>query len=287
MYGHARLYVKTQQGRPIGWVDVRTGERVLEVPEMQADFEAAIAAVQPAIPAAHTPRRALLESVAAGRTRIETPAPRRSVPDPDQPVWSVVAEADLPSSRRRGRRSDRTPNPAASPMSAELAVPQQERLRLGRMDALADRIRLRRGATEQQVLAHRLSSFVERQPGWDYLTTDDLGITDAAVDFLVGGPAGIFAIDVVTPTTAAFRGAGFAKRASIVLTGAMETPVWVRHALVPIGFTAAEAALLPAELPLVSRRQLPGFLLRQPHVLSVGEVELALGYARLHWTWRS
>lgn len=289
MYGQARLYVKTQTGRPIGWVDVRTGERVIEVPEMQPAFEAAIAAAQPGIPAAYTPRRAQLQSVTAGRgTKTETPAPRRLVPDPDQPVWSVVTETGKPDTQRRGRRSAATPSTAASPQtSTELAVPEQEKFRFGRLDALADRLRLRHGATEQQVLAQTLGAFIGRQPGWDYLAAADLGIADAAVDFVVGGPAGIFAIDVITPTMSAFRGTGFAKRASIVLTSAMEAPVWVRHVLVPIGFSTAEVALLPTELPMVSRRQLRGFLLRQPHVLSAGDVELALGYARLHWTWRS
>jgi len=295
MYGQARLYVKTQQGTPIGWVDVRTGERVIEVPELQPAFEAAIAAVQPGIPPAYTPRRAMLESVeATHRPKGDGPVPRRSVADPDEPVWAPVARESAPTSGRKGHRSARTPSSRPTPAvteptvstSKELAVLHTDRFRFGRVDALSDRYQLWRGASEMQLVARQLNA-ISRRDEWDYLTQSDLGMDDAAVDFVVGGPGGVFAIDVITPSTPAFRGTGFAKRTSEVLTRAMESGIWVRHILVPVGFSVAQAALLPAELPLISRRQLTTFLMSQPQLLSPEQVELALGYARLHWTWRS
>ncbi|PFG17116.1 hypothetical protein ATK74_1677 [Propionicimonas paludicola] len=283
MYGQARLYVKTQQGNPIGWVDVHTGERVIEVPELQAAFETAIAAVQPGIPMAYTPRRALLESVESGRRpNGDEPTPRRTVVE-EVPEWTPVARPTT-SAKPRSTRAPRT-RTSTSPasQSTDSALP---RLDMGRLDALTDRYRLWRGTTERQVLTRQLNAFISREPDWDYLSSDDLGIDNAAVDFLVAGPGGVFTIDVITPTSPAFRGAGFTKRASHVLGRAMESPVWVRHLLVPVGFSPAEAAALPTELPLISRRQLAGFLLRQPTQLQPGDVELALGYARLRWTWR-
>lgn len=295
MYGQARLYVKTQQGTPIGWVDVRTGERVIEVPDLQPAFEAAIAAVQPGIPADYTPRRALLESVeATHRPKGDGPVPRRSVADPEAPVWAPVERESAQTSGRKGHRSAGTPSARPTPAvaepavstSKELAVLHTDRFRFGRVDALADRYQLWRGASEMRLVARQLNA-ISRRNGWDYLTQPDLGLDDAAVDFVVGGPGGLFVIDVITPTTPTFRGTGFAKLTSQVLTRAMESAVWVRHILVPVGFSVAQAALLPAELPLVPRRQLTTFLLGQPEVLSPDQVELALGYARLRWTWRS
>lgn len=297
MYGQARLYVKTQQGNPIGWVDVRTGERVIEVPELQPAFEAAIAAVQPDIPPAYTPRRVILESVeTTHRPKGDGPSPRRSTPDPDQSVWTPVERTATGSAKRRSARSARTPvsRPTLSTNSApgaaastEVAIVQTEKFRFGRLDVASDRCHLWRGTTGLQLVTRQLNTLSGREADWDYLTTTDLGIEDAAVDFVVGGPGGIFAIDVITPTTAVFRGTGFARRTSEVLTRAMESGIWVRHLLVPVGFSLAEAALLPEELPLIARRQLLSYLVSQPQSLSPSEVELALGYARLRWTWRS
>jgi hypothetical protein len=291
MYGQARLYVKTQQGTPIGWVDVRTGERVIEVPELQPAFEAAIAAVQPGIPAAYTPRRAQLESVESPRRpKGDGPAPQRVLIDPDQPLWTAVERPKTASPR--SQRSARTQSKKAAATkvvassSTELAVITQEPFQFGRLDAMMDRYQLWRGATPTALVARQLNALGRRDATWDYLSASDLGIEDAVVDFLVGGPAGVFAIDVITPTTAHFPGAGLAKRASEVLTRAMNAPIWVRHVLVPVGFSAAEAALLPTELPLVTRRRLPSYLLAQPTLLDSADVELALGYARLRWTWR-
>lgn|GEM_PF-2657075 len=297
MYGQSRLYVKTQQGHPIGWVDIHTGERLLEVPELHTAFEAAIAAAQPGIPAAYTPRRARLEQVASGhRPKGDSPEPRRMQAEPEQPVWSPKEQASPASAAKKGLRLSRVTAPrltlsapsASAIEPGEEGVPAQPvELRFGRIDALQERRKLRRGATELQLLAQQLNAFAGQEQDWDYLTAGDLGIEDAAVDFVVGGPGGIFAIDVITPTTASFRGTGFAKRAGQVLGRAMEAPVWVRHLLVPIGFSVADLAELPSELPLISRRQLPGFLASQPRCLSAGDVELALGYARLHWSWRN
>lgn len=295
MYGQARLYVKTQQGTPIGWVDVRTGERVLEVPELQPAFEAAIAAAQPGIPPAYTPRRGMLESVETSRRpKGDGPAPRRFVADLDQSVWAPVEQKTAPAHSRKAPRSSTSATSRPAPIipqpvtghSTELVRLQTEKLRFGRVDALADRYQLWRGANELQIVAKQLNA-ISRDSDWDYLTTSDLGVDEAAVDFVAGGPGGIFAIDVITPQTSAFRGAGFARQTSEVLTRAMESAIWVRHLLVPVGFSVAQAAQLPTELPLISRRQLTGYLNSQPQLLSADQVELALGYARLHWTWRS
>ena len=212
MYGQARLYVKTQQGNPIGWVDVRTGERVIEVPELQAAFEAAIAAVQPGIPMAYTPRRALLESVESGRrTKGDGPAPRRTVIE-GLPEWTPVTQPTASASPSSARTPGARTTASSATQATDSALPQ---LHVSRLDALADRYRIWRGATEWQLLTRQLNAFISRAPDWDYLSRDNLGIDNAAVDFVIGGPGGFFAVDVITPNSPAFRGAGFTKRAGM------------------------------------------------------------------------
>lgn len=293
MYGQARLYVKTQQGTPIGWVDVRTGERMIEVPELQGAFEAAIAAVQPGIPPAYTPRRALLESVVSTRQpKGDGPAPRRAVVELDHAIWTPVTRPAV--ARRRSPRSARTPASHPTPVmpksvptrSSEPAAVHPGQLQFSRLDALADRVRLWRGTSERELVHEQLTSISRAGMPWTCLRANELGTDDAASDFLVGGPGGIFAVDVLTPQMVTIPGPAFVRRTSEVLTRAMESSVWVRHLMVPIGFSKSQLGALPELLPLVSRRRLPEFLAGQSQLLSPDEVELALGYARLRWTWR-
>ena len=159
-------------------------------------------------------------------------------------------------------------------------------VQLGRLDALADGFRLWRGASARDLVQGQLTALSRQAMPWSCLRGNDLGTDDATVDFLVGGPGGIFAIDVITPQMVTLPSPAFARRTSEVLSRATESALWVRHLLVPVGFSMSQAAALPELLPLVSRRQLPDFLAGQPQLLTPDEVELALGYARLRWTWR-
>ena len=56
-----RLYVNTEEGRLVGWVDLASGERSLAMPELAAAFEAAISAAQTGGPRPYRPRRAAIE----------------------------------------------------------------------------------------------------------------------------------------------------------------------------------------------------------------------------------
>lgn len=79
-YGKVRLYVTDGVGRPVGWVDELTGVATLDVPALEAAFDAAIAAY-----------RRLTEAPTAGEQSPSEATPSE-MPEPAAPVATAAWE---------------------------------------------------------------------------------------------------------------------------------------------------------------------------------------------------
>ena len=106
MFGTSRLYVNTADGRPVGWIDLKTGHRTLAMPDLEPAFEIALSGGEGAPAQAEdspTPRRALEAAIelalVTGHAALQ--------PDDSQPAEHENAEEPADHMRRafRGKQA--------------------------------------------------------------------------------------------------------------------------------------------------------------------------------------
>lgn len=269
-YGKDRLYVNTDTGHRIGWVDLITGTQTLEDASCAKEFEAAVAGFcamhglpQPTVgapPAVPDLRPLLGESAAQASAAFPSPvevlAPSSQAPapmpyvhrttgatsagDPDQtPAW-VDLSLNVPGQAARAQAE------------IELAA-MRDRSRVGTFlartfDMKTDERAWRVGAGGEETIGAKLEKL--RNHGWHVLHAVPVGDRGSDIDHVVIGRGGVWTLNSKThPGKAVWVGKHQirvdghqtdylrnsrheADRASRLLTEACGFPVHVRAALV-------------------------------------------------------
>lgn len=316
-YGKVRLYVTDGVGRPVGWVDELTGVATLDVPALEAAFDAAIAAY-----------RRLTEAPTAGEQSpsearpSEMPEPAAPVataaweeeagpagePEVDPLVGGALPGSELPVPPEEDLALRRPGEMARGQAEAErLALRDQGKVRaflLRAMDAKTDERAWRVGAAGEETVGQRLARLESR--GWRVLHAVPVGERGSDIDHVLIGPGGVFTLNTKTHPGANvwvgaraimvnghkqpyLRNSRFeAQRASKLLTEAMGRPINVGSALVILTDTFVPNLTIkqqPEGVVVLHRLNLVRHFAHRQGVLSPTEVEAIYDLARRPSTW--
>ncbi|HEY0187721.1 MAG TPA: nuclease-related domain-containing protein [Cellulomonas sp.] len=303
-YGKDRLYLAAPDGRSLGWYDLTTGEHH-EVPADQAD------AVDAAV------RRWLL---AHAGTQAETTS---SVPAPAGLPGPETAPAGRTGPELRGSRPGARPElerdpepehdlaanrPGASPREQALARRRAAPVRTFLARALGvrtDERAWRIGADGEEKVAAQIDRLIRRDPRWRVLHSVPVGAGDSDIDHVLVGPGGVCtlntkhhpgariwvhhdAVRVNGSRVPYVRNARFeAARASRMLTAVLGWPVEVTGVIVPVNAADLTIKAAPADVAIVNRRRLDGWLASRPERLDAAGAEAIFTAARRPATWRT
>jgi len=181
-YGQDRLYVKTFDGEQVGSVNLRTGERTLQRPELADEMELVVSeylAGQPVAPALAAATE--IEVASTGTPPPLKPSRRRA------PQSAPVADADL---------ADRRPGEGVAARADLLAARNPVASRLARVFGLrTPDWAWRVGAAGERKVGRRLDRLT--RDGWKVLHSVPLG-RGGDTDHLLIGPAGVFTVNTKT-----------------------------------------------------------------------------------------
>lgn len=301
-YGHDRLYVQTADGTPLGYLDSKTGQTVLEP---GADPEAVAAALaahddasaprDPASPAATTSRPVTApEPVAAALTVPEPPTQPLASGPPAQPEPVEVPDTDLALVRAGAAAREQA-------LALKQAAPVRTFLKraLGvRTDERAWRI----GADAEEAVAARLARLGAR---WKVLHAVPVGENGSDIDHVVIGPGGVFTVNAKHHPDASVwvggdtymvsgqrvpyvRNSRFeARRTAKLLTAAGAGPLTATGVIAVMGARGGfTVKTQPAGVVVVTRKEVGKWLARQPDVLTDDQVDAVYTVARKASTWR-
>ena len=306
-YGKDRLYVHGADGTAVGWRDLLTGDDHVDAPERIGDLRAAIdqwlATGDTVAGDAAAPRAPLAPSGAGGpgpdtplasEADDEAPAatPELPVPTPAAPApWDDLASHRAGEMAREQAVALKQAAPVRTFVARVLGVHTDER---------AWRI----GADGEEKVAARLEKLATKDPRWKFLHAIPVGENGSDIDHLVVGPGGVFSLNAKHHPGAriwvrdnAFRVNGQqqpyvrnsrheALRAGRYLTAACGFPVAVTGVVVPVGADDITIKQQPADVVVVNRMALTGWLRSRPVVLKDSTVEAVFEAARRSTTWR-
>jgi hypothetical protein len=272
-FGKDRLYVSTDQGDRVGWLDLITGQTILERPEFAEPFRVALASHvgQPSSPA--------------------VPPPLPPVP----PTWVDLA-MNQSGQGTRERADD------------ELAA-MRERSRVGAFlsrtfDLKTDERAWRVGADGEESVGASLDKL--RSHGWRVLHSVPVGRRGSDIDHVLIGPGGVFTVNTknhpgatvwVGRDTIRVNGRATpyvhksrfeAERACRRLTDAVGRPVEVRAAVVLLTGTWVPNVTVtqqPEGVLVLDRMDIPSVFKRARDRLSPTDVEAVYDHARRSTTW--
>jgi hypothetical protein len=313
-YGKDRLYVNTADGDRVGWLDLQSGDVVLEQEELRAAFEQAVAAHRPADPGQDATSRQsappppAAPSPASPRTTAPPvappPASSSSASPPGSPPpassrpggpftvtgdWEDLSQRDAGAAAAERARQEREAAPVRTLAARVLRVHTDER---------AWRI----GAKGERLVAARLQKLPDT---WRTLHAIPIGENGADIDHLVVGPGGVYTINakhhpnkrvwvggstfmIIGQRVPYIRNARHeARRASRLLTAALGRTVEVTGIIAVVGahegFTVKEQ---PADVHVTTRKHVARWLRRRPVALDAAQVEEVCAAARRSDTWR-
>lgn len=303
-YGHDRLYVQAVTGERLGYCDLTTGTVVLEPGADRVAVEAAVTG-HPAYAAAAAGR---LSTVAlAGPAPTGVPSSRRPVDD--QLPAAGVGTAARPAQAEPLTASawvDLAPNhPGAAPRAQAVALRREAPVRtfVERLFRVrTEERRWRIGADGEEAVAAELAGLDDR---WRVLHSVPVGRGDSDIDHVVIGPPGVFTVNTKHHPTATVwvRGSGFtvngrsvhyvrhsqheARRATKLLAVAAGVhPGPVIGVIAVVGASRGLAIhTQPEGVHVTARRDLRGWLERQPARLTDAQVHALHEAARRSTTW--
>jgi hypothetical protein len=319
-YGKDRLYANHSDGSRIGWVDLQTGDVVIEQPGAEADCRTAFAAFAAA--------EGLTLPDAA--TRLPEPSaptlPAEPVPA-FAPPWAAPTVTILPSSSAVASSAPPAPGTPAAPdvpeqpddgagwvdlatnrpgqdlaaQAAELRREAPIRTTIARVLGVhTDERAMRIGAKGERLVAARLEGLGD---GWHVLHAIHVRRDrETDVDHVVIGPAGVYCLNtkhspdktiVVRGDT--FRVNGYrqhyvkasraeGRKATRLLSDACGQPIDVHPLIVVVG-AYLDVRQQPTDVTVVRRKDVGTWLRKQPVTLSAGEVEAIYDTARRSTTW--
>lgn len=294
-----RLYVNEPCGCPIGWLDLKTSERVIKLPSHADVFERAVAEWLAAHPDTSSALMSLRESpddqkLPASEEFPPPPAkaelvPTKVVSSPnasDEP-WTDLAE-NLPGQAVRARAiAEQREQPLLTWLARILGVHTDER-------------GWRMGEKGEELVARQLDKLGDN---WHVLHSVPVGENGSDIDHLVMGPAGVFSLNTKHHKKAAIWVAGNvfmvngqrqpyvyksrheARRVERILSSACGVPVEARGVVVIVNPRSFIIKEQPSDVHVVNRRRVRRWLTAQPAVLDEADVERIFNAARRSSTW--
>jgi hypothetical protein len=298
-YGHDRLYVKTLGGDPVGWGDLRTGavhvtdedlggllhQTLAEHPVWSEAMAARAGETEHREPASSIGGATQMNEEQVGLLGHEPGAPR-------DPVWTDLGTNDAGAQARAQALAAREAAPVLTFAARVLRVHTNER---------AWRI----GADGEEKVAAQLEKLIKKDPRWRVLHAVPVGSRGSDIDHVAIGPGGVFTLNAKHHPGAKIwvrgdqilvnghfhayaRNSRFeAERASRFLSGAVGRPVIVTGVVVPVRAESVTVKEHPADVWVVTRRHIQGWLRRRPQVLSDAEVTEIYDVARRSTTWQA
>jgi hypothetical protein len=299
-FGHDRLYVRTDTGEAVGWLDLRTGTATLDRPDLAEGFHEAVAAyrgvaeigVQPSASASANVMASIATVVPSKRGGSALPEPRS---EPAIAEWQDLA-LNRPG---QGVRAE------ADALLSEMKSHSKLRTFLARaVDAKTDERAFRVGAEGEEAVGPRLERLTKR--GWHVLHSVPVGDRGSDIDHLLIGPGGVYtvntkkhpggrvwvgehAIRVNGQPTHYLRNSRFeAQRVTKTLLRRLGHEVPARAVLVFLtGTVVPQVAIkqMPADVLVLDRMDIPGVFKRAPQRLSPEQIDRIFEIARRSTTW--
>jgi hypothetical protein len=193
-FGLDRLYVNAVDGSRIGWVDLETGERLIELPELTDAFDSAVGQWEHEQPTAmKSTTTTLTPQVPAepeNPRRVEVLSPLVEEPSPER-VLVPMTTSDAGDSWLD--LSKNLPGEAVRAQATAARHRQPVLTRLARVARVhTDERAWRIGAKGEQLVAKELTKL---PAGWHNLNAIPIGDNSADIDHLVIGPAGVFSLN--------------------------------------------------------------------------------------------
>ena len=266
-YGQDRLYVKTNDGTDVGYIDLQTGAVDLAMPELESEVRSLASHILRVPDTRAMPVIAAAPPVLLGRDLAENAA----------------------GSRARARRVEVH---AKAPVANFLA-------RL--LDLHTDERAWRIGASGESRVGRKLSKL---PTGWHVLHSIPIGDRGADIDHLVIGPGGVFnintkchpegtiwlheqALRVNGHITDYLRNSRFERdRVSHILSGACGMPVQSLPMVVLVDIAKMTVKGVPTDVIVTTLRSVRHVLGRQPQRLAAAQVEHIFAVARNSATWQ-
>lgn len=285
-YGKRRLYLNLLDGRRVGWVDLVTSERHLELVEFAADFDRVLHAYAG-------------ECGAAAAEDVQSVVPA-TTPPPSAEIVTEPENRDLALHRPGELVRARAQAEWEATKGESMVRAWGRRL----VDAKTDERSWRIGARGEETVGGKLEKL--KKPGWRVLHSVPVGARGSDIDHVLIGPGGVFTLNTkrhpqksvwVRGDTVKVNGFNHpyvrnsryeADRAGQLLSAALGRPVPVTGALVIL------TATMP---PKVTVRQPPNGVLvldletllpafkRRKGIWSSDEVEAIFEIARWSRTW--
>ena len=298
-YGKERLYVNLPDGSRVGWLDLQTGQRTLERPDLRAEFERALSRHQDTDersgvaepPTTHDGGMLAVE----GEETYEPASPtRETATSADQEPLAIRIDWRDVGARRAG---EAVAEQAAAERKAAPVRTMAARLLGVHTDERAWRV----GAAGERKVAARLERLGE---GWHVLHGVPVGDRGADIDHVVVGPGGVFTVNAKHHPDARIWVGGNtfmvngqrqpyvrnarheAQRASRLLSASVGSDVEVSGVIAVVGahkgFTVKAR---PEDVHVVTRKEIAAWLGRLPQRLSQQRVEIVVRAARRSDTW--
>lgn len=271
-------------GHRVGWVDLLTGDRVVERVGLAEVFDAAVAAYLE--PETGTP---------AARQPEIPPQPAEPVAESVEPEWVDLA-LNVPGQKARAQAQ------------AELEA-LRGRTRVGAflaraLDVKTDERAWRVGANGEETVGARLEKL--RGHGWHVLHAVPVGERGSDIDYVLIGPGGVWTLNTKNhpgksvwvgrrqvrvgghPVPYLRNSRHEAERASRLLTEACGFPVFAKAALVFLTGTLIPDVTIkqqPEDVAVLDRMDVPGVFRRAKRRLEAEQVEAIYAVARRSTTW--
>ena len=289
-YDHDRVYVTTAAGTKVGWRDLKTGESYLDVPELQEQFDIAVATVLGSLPAP-----GLMPPPQAG-----------TLMQADLEESLEVGGAETPEDHDLAMNR---PGQGIREIALEEAAANRERSKLGHLfNRVTDRNTQERswrvGADGEEAVGGRLEKLIK--DGWTVLHSIPVGDRGSDIDHVLIGHGGVYTINTkrhpnksITVNGDTIGVDGYrqhyvrnsryeAQRAADLLSDAVGRPVTAKGVLVFLTATLLPTVTIkkqPDDVIVLDRMDIPQVFRKAPQRLSQAEVEAISTAARRPSTW--
>jgi hypothetical protein len=309
-YGHERLYVNTEDGVRVAWLDVKTGQTTLEIVEYADEVQAALTAHIGVAncTAIAEPIAAVGDPLAPPETSRVAAAPAVPTPSPEPvPVTPPASAAPLAEEPGWVDLAANRPGQAARAQAVLELAAMKDRTRVGTflarlVDAKTDERAWRVGADGEETVGARLEKLIAH--GWHVLHAVPVGTKGSDIDHVLVGPGGVYTLNTKTHpggkiwvgqhavkvnghSVPYLRNSRFeAERASKLLTAAVGWPVLVKPVLVFLtGTLIPDVTIKQQPDDVVDRMDIPRAFKRAQERMTAQQVEEVFDWARRSTTW--
>jgi hypothetical protein len=299
-YGYHRLYLKTETGEAVGWVDLRSSRFQLDREDLRTEFELALREygvghlsdnARVLVPAERRVRRPVVTADPMGLHQWDQP-PADGPIEVDHPVqpWTDLALNKPGQGIRTLAKTHRNAAPVRTTVARLFNLHTDERA-------------YRVGADGEEATGRQLAHL---PPGWHALHSVPVGSHGSDIDHVVIGPGGVFTINTKNHPNSSVWVAGDtflvngvrqsyirnsrfeARRTERLLSDRTGTAVPTTGIIAVVG---ADKGFKVKEQPrggavhVVARRLLNRWLTDHPTRLEAGEIESLYAHARRSTTW--